>query len=61
MVVKAESVSIDSYSSKGIILNIGKIDSYSFYMDNEDEIIFSIIDEMPIKDLEAYILKRKAE
>lgn len=60
MRIKCDKVDIDS--SKGILdINILGFDYYLFWLLNQKNDFNKILNEIPIEELEEYILKRKEE
>ena len=60
MRIKCDKVDIDS--SKGILyIKIKGFDYFLFYMKNTKEDIEKLLNEIPLEELEEYILKRKSE
>ena len=60
MRIQAEHVEIGSYKSD-IRLGIEGINFYKMYMENDTEEIKKFLNEIPLEELEEYILKRKSE
>lgn len=60
MRIECEDIEVSSYKSN-IRINAKNINFYNMYMENEIEVIKKLLNEMPIEELEQYILKRKAE
>lgn len=60
MIIEAEDIGISSYKSN-VKLNIEGINFYSMWQENEKEEINKFLNEIPIEELEEYILKRKSE
>ena len=60
MRIQCEDVEICSYKSD-VIINAKGINFYNMYMENGVEVIEKLLNEIPIEELEQYILKRKKE
>lgn len=60
MRIECEDIDISSYKSN-IRINAKGINFYNMYMENGLEVIEKLLNEMPIEELEQYILKRKEE
>lgn len=60
MRIECEDIDISLYKSN-IRINAKGINFYNMYMENGIEVIEKILNEIPIEELEQYILKRKEE
>lgn len=60
MRIECEDIDVSSYKSN-IRLNAKGINFYNMYMENETEVIEKLLNEIPLEELEQYILKRKGE
>ena len=60
MRIECEDIEVSSYKSNIRIYAKG-INFYSMYMENETEEIEKLLNEIQLKELEKYILKRKKE
>lgn len=60
MRIEAEDIEVSSYQSN-VRLNIKGINFYNMYMENDTEEIEKFLNEIPLEELEEYILKRKSE
>ena len=60
MRIECEDIEVSSYKNNIRIYAKG-INFYSMYMENETEEIEKLLNEIQLKELEKYILKRKKE
>lgn len=60
MRIECEDIEVSSYKSNIRIYAKG-INFYNMYIENESEVIKKLLNEIPIEELEEYILKRKKE
>ena len=60
MRIECEDIDISSCKSN-IRINAKGVNFYNMYMENDVEVIEKLLNEIPMEELEQYILKRKEE